>query len=193
MRVLLSVAAAVGVGCAPTVRLELPPTPAVALPADAIAVVAHDRACQAPADDLVEVLAHGALRVDPRADLRIDLFNCGAAPGRAHAVAAVSFEGGVLANLIGAGRGGDPLAARQDLARDLAQQINPVPTLVERRVYPNAASGTARELTTLAVEAERIGDLDRAVALAEAAWAEDPNPRTASYRDELLRRRAWRR
>jgi hypothetical protein len=195
MRVLLPscVAAALAVGCGSTVRVELPPTPAVALPGDAIAVVARDRACQRSADDLVEALGRSpSLAVDPRADLRIDLFNCGRdeAAGRAHAVAAVSFRGRVLANLIGAGRDGDTTAAREDLARDLAHQLNPLPTLVERRIYPKAPSGTARELTTLAVEAERTGDLDAAVALAEAAWQEDPNPRTAGYLGELRRRRA---
>ena len=205
MRVLLLCGLAVG--CGSTVRLELPPTPAVALPGDAIAVVARDRACQATADALVEELGRSpSPRVDPRADLRIDLFNCGGSRApleeRAHAVAVVSFQGRVLANLIGAGRDDDSNGsdegvfdrsqAREDLARDLAHQLNPLPTLVDRRIYPNAPTGTARELTTLAVAAELQGDLDTAVVLAEAAWEEHPNPRTASYLEELLRRRAVR-
>ena len=89
---------------------------------------------------------------------------------RAHAVVAVSDGGRVLANLIGAGREEGSTGWEQptpvlrirrmirnrvheDLARDVVRQLNPLPTLVARRVYPNAPSGTARELTTLAVRA----------------------------------------
>jgi hypothetical protein len=124
---------------------------------------------------------------------------------RAHAVAAVHDGDRVLAHLIGAGT--DEVAsgwtnpvplsrlrrtarerACDDLARDLVQQINPRPTLVERRVYPKAQGGTSRELTTLAVRAEQSGDLAGAISYAEAAWTTDPNPRTLGYLDELRRR-----
>jgi hypothetical protein len=124
---------------------------------------------------------------------------------RVHAVVAVSDGQRVLAHLIGAGRDDaatswtqqTPLprlrkTARQrafdDLARDLAQQINPLPTLVERRVYPNAQGGTSKQLTTLAVQAELAGDLASAVSYAEAAWTRDPNPRTLGYLEDLRRR-----
>jgi len=124
---------------------------------------------------------------------------------RAHAVVAVHDGERVLAHLIGAGRDEvasswtrrTPLSrlrktardrAYDDLARDLAQQINPLPTLVERRVYPNAHGGTSRELTTLAVRAEQSGDLAAALSYAEAAWTSDPNPRTLGYLEDLRRR-----
>lgn len=218
-----------GQGCRSTVRLEVPAVPAVRLPvaADAIAVVAYERSCQDPADVLVQTLADGGfLRVDPRSDLRIELFNCdddqqwvveqvqsaeGARSrtrvhGRAHAVAAVSYRGKVLANLIGAGRAersgtwGQPTPlvatwngvrrhAMEDLATDLATQLNPLGTLAERRVYPNAPAGSAKELTTRAVRAELDGDLDAAVTHAEAAWQVDPNARTTAYLEELRRLR----
>lgn len=130
---------------------------------------------------------------------------------RAHAAVSVSEHGRVLAHLIAAGEDegaspwstvvplgrGRPLVqarqqasrrVQQDLARDIVQQLNPLPTLVSRKVWPNAPAGTARELTTLAVLAEQQGDLGRALELAQAAWQRDPNPRTASYIEELKRR-----
>jgi hypothetical protein len=124
---------------------------------------------------------------------------------RAHAAVSVSEHGSLLAHLIAAGEDEGasgwsnslPLVqvrqqarrrVREDLARDVVRQLNPLPTLVSRRVYPNAPAGTARELTTLAVMAEQGGDLDRALDLAQAAWLRDPNPRTAGYIEELERR-----
>ena len=126
---------------------------------------------------------------------------------RAHAVVKVSDNGRILAHLIAAGREEGATAWQQptpllrvrkqirhhvheDLARDIVRQLNPLPTLVQRRVYPNAPTGTARELTTLAVQAEAEGDLTQALRLAEAAWLRDPNPRTAGYVEELRRRRS---
>jgi hypothetical protein len=134
---------------------------------------------------------------DVRTRIRIDT--------RAHAAVSVSEHGRLLAHLIAAGEDEGasgwskslPLMqvrqqarkrVREDLARDVVRQLNPLPTLVSRRVYPNAPAGTARELTTLAVLAERDGDLHRALDLAEAAWIRDPNPRTAGYIEELERR-----
>lgn len=214
--------------CRSTVRLEVPPTPAVAIPDDTVAVVARDRACQAAADALaLELPRSSYLVVDPRAGVRVELLGCGedqvwtleqeAGPdgarrrtrveARAHAVVQVSAEGRVLAHLIGAGREEGATAWQQptrflrfrrqtrhrvhaDLARDVVRQLNPLPTLVQRRVYPNAPAGTSRELVTLAVLAEQTGDLDRALQLAEAAWQRDPNPRTMGYLEELKRRRS---
>lgn len=212
-------------GCRATVHLEVPPTPAVALTADTVAVVARDRACQAAADALALELTRGSyLQVDPRSALRVELFSCGddqtvtveqkdgADPrtrveGRAHAVVEVSERGRVLAHLIAAGRDdgaaglalpGSPGVGRlsrisrnrvhEDLARDVVRQLNPLPTLVERRVYPNASPGSARELTTRAVLAEKAGDLPLAIELATEAWNQDPNPRTSGYLDELRQR-----
>lgn len=127
---------------------------------------------------------------------------------RAHAVVAVTAGGRVHAHLIGTGRhhlatswsdepGTRPNTSQavrrqvhEDLADDLVLQLNPVPTLVERRVYPNASSGSARDLHNLAVAAEVQGDLELAWLLAQAAWLERPSPRSASYLDALHRRRA---
>lgn len=213
-------------GCSPSVRLELPPRPAVALHADMVAVVARDRACQPVADAVaLELTKSSYLAVDPRSPLRIELFGCGdeqaltmeheqteegesksrvRIEARAHAAVSVSEHGRVFAHLIAAGHeNGSSFASampivrirhqarrrvQEDLARDVVQQLNPLPTLVSRRVYPNAPAGTSRELTTLAVMAEQGGDLDQALQLAEQAWARDPNPRTASYLEELKRR-----
>jgi len=128
---------------------------------------------------------------------------------RAYAVAEVSVDGRVLAHLVGAGNNritapwqqNTPLlqarrvARRQaaaGLAADLMRQIDPLPSLVQRRVYPNAAEGTARALTTRAVRAEGQGDLVAAIGLAEAALAADPSPHNAGYLVELKRRLATR-
>lgn len=226
MRGWISIALAVG-GCRSTVRLELPPSPAVALTLDTVAVVAHDRQCQAAADALALELGRSSyLTVDPRSHLRVELFACGEdqswtmeqeqgpegartrtrVEARAHAAVAVSDDGRILANLIGAGREEGATAwsqptpmlrvrrlirnrVHEDLARDVVRQLNPLPTLVARRVYPNAPVGTARELTTLAVLAEQSGNLEEAVDLARQAWMQDPNRRTAGYLEELKLRR----
>ncbi len=130
---------------------------------------------------------------------------------RAYAVVAVIHRKRVLAHLIGSGQRGettpgasdgdrDRLAigrsarwlAVQDLVEDLAEQIDPLPTLVQRRIYPNAPDGTERALTTHAVRAEQSGDLAEALRWAEAAFAQKPTPKTAAYVAELHHRR-WRR
>jgi hypothetical protein len=212
--------------CAATIQLELPPTPAVRMPVERVAVVVQDRRCQPTADALARELGRtGWTEVHPAAPIRLVVFSCGddeellleheqdgdgirrrtLVAARAHAVVAVSDGERVLAHLIGAGRDDTdtswtqqaPLSrlrktARQrafdDLARDLVQQINPLPTLVERRVYPNAPGGTSKQLTTLAVQAELAGDLASALSYAEAAWTRDPNPRTLGYLEDLRRR-----
>jgi hypothetical protein len=212
--------------CAAIIRVELPPTPAVMMPVDQVAVVARERRCQPAADALTQQLGRsGWTEVAPSAPIRLVVFSCGddeellleheqdsdgvrrrtSVEARAHAVVAVIDDTRVLAHLIGAGRDDaattwtqrTPLSrlsktARQraydDLARDLAQQINPLPTRVERRVYPNASGGTSKELTTLAVKAEVAGDLVSALSYAEAAWTQDPNPRTLGYLEDLRHR-----
>ncbi|MEQ1503150.1 MAG: hypothetical protein ABMB14_13010, partial [Myxococcota bacterium] len=115
----------IGSGCRATIHLEVPPSPAVALPDDAVAVVAHDRPCQAAADAVALELGRSSyLVVDPRAPVRIELFACGddqawtmeqeqgpdgsrtraRVDARAHALVAVSDHGRTMANLIAAGR-----------------------------------------------------------------------------------------
>jgi len=122
---------------------------------------------------------------------------------RAHALLVVRDGEAVKAHLIGTGRSsasGDRglpglgrsarKLARHDVARDLAQQLSPGPTLVARRVYPRAPSTSARGLTTLAVRAEQAGDLAEALGWAVAAHEEKPTPRTAGYLYDLKRRAA---
>ncbi|MEZ4241339.1 MAG: hypothetical protein R3F59_35315 [Myxococcota bacterium] len=149
-------------------------------------------------DDMVWTLEQEAGPEGARRRTRVE--------ARAHAVVQVSDEERVLASLIGAGRQDAATAWQQptpflrfrrqarnqahaDLARDIVRQLNPLPTLVQRRVWPNAPAGTSRELVTLAVRAEEQGDLGLALQLAEAAWLRDPSPRTAGYVQELQRRR----
>ena len=66
-------------GCIAQVRLELPPSPAVALHTDTVAVVAHDRSCQMAADAVaLELTKSSYLVVDPRSSLRVELLGCAA-------------------------------------------------------------------------------------------------------------------
>ncbi|MFZ5475858.1 MAG: hypothetical protein ACOZNI_03710 [Myxococcota bacterium] len=74
---------------------------------------------------------------------------------------------------------------QRDLARDLAQQVAPLPETISRRLYRDPEPGTARQLHNEAVEAERGGDLDRAVALAREAYAADPSMTSLRYLEEL--------
>ncbi|MBX2796152.1 MAG: hypothetical protein KTR31_00745 [Myxococcales bacterium] len=123
---------------------------------------------------------------------------------RAHAVVAVTHHGRVLAHLLGAGRAHYDSSwqptrwlsirntarrhATHDLVDDLETQLDPMPTFVQRRVYPNAAEGSARALTTRAVRAEQSGDVLEALRWARAAWERQPTTRTAGYVVELRRR-----
>ena len=122
---------------------------------------------------------------------------------RSHALLVVRDDRSVRAHLIGTGRsqtsGERGLAglgrsarrlARQDVAHDLAMQLSPGPTTKVRRVYPRAASTSARGLTTLAVRAEQAGDLTEALAWAVAAHEEKPTARSAEYLADLRRRTA---
>lgn len=121
--------------------------------------------------------------------------------GSAHALVVVRKDGHAEAHLIGAsrttGRGEwgernasalsrDVQQALTDaVARDLAEQIRPVPRLVERRLYANPAAGTPQELFNLAVAAEMSGQLGEARRLAALSQAERPNPRVEAYLDEI--------
>lgn len=141
----------------------------------------------------VEVLADGALR---RARVQ----------GRAHALATVEVGGEIHARLIGSSREaaangwGDTdvfdlnrrLSHELDaqVAIDLLSQISPLPRQVERRIYPNADTGSARGLYSDAVRAEQRGELREAARLAQAATSTRPSRRFALYTSELERRLA---
>jgi hypothetical protein len=56
-----------------------------------------------------------------------------------------------------------------DVAFQLTQKIAPIPEVVRRRVYRDPADGSAEDLVNQAVEAERAGDLERALELAKQA------------------------
>jgi hypothetical protein len=73
----------------------------------------------------------------------------------------------------------------QAMAREVADQVAPLPEELERRVYKDAEPGTARELHNLAVDAERDGDLDQALELAKQAYVANPTARNMRYIEEL--------
>lgn len=211
-------------GCAHTVQVELPAMPSVAITTQSVAVVTRDRACRDVADALIRELSDmGAVRVDPRSEVRLEVFGCEkpnapvtvdvelgddgvdrrkvSVEGRAHAVLAVRVGDGTEAHLIGAarrevrGNGVEKNVATlsravdreltEAVAADLAEQIRPVPRTVDRRIYPNAPSGTALALHTLAVDAERAGKIVLARSLAQAAYDEDPSEKHREYLEEL--------
>ena len=119
-------------GCAPrTVKLEVAPSPAVALEVRTVAVVAQDRECKPIADAIIAQLDRRAsITVDPRSDVRLQVFGCGLdigwtlreevdatgartqtirradLTGRGHAVLAVRTPEGTLAHLVGGSRDG---------------------------------------------------------------------------------------
>ncbi len=121
--------------------------------------------------------------------------------GSAHALLVVRRDGRAEAHLIGAtrrharGAWGDhdalalSRAVEHDLASgvaaDLAEQLRPVPKLVERRVYGNPVPGTAQETFNLAVLAEAHGDLHEARRLASASYDAHPTARTEAYVAQL--------
>ena len=78
----------------------------------------------------------------------------------------------------------------RDLSEQLAQKIVPVPESVRRRWYRNPEPGTARGLHNLAVDAERTGDLDEAVRLAQQAVDAARTPRSVDYLEVLEQRKA---
>jgi len=65
---------------------------------------------------------------------------------------------------------------RRELAHTLADQVAPLPETIRRMVYRDPEAGTARQLHNQAVEAERAGDLQRALDLALQAYAANPTP-----------------
>ena len=54
-------------------------------------------------------------------------------------------------------------ALEREVARDLSEQIAPVPTQVYRRVYTNTSANSARHFHNLAVAAEADGRVDDAL------------------------------
>ena len=64
--------------CAATIRVELPPTPAVRMPVDQVAVVARERRCQPAADALTQELGRsGWTVVVPSSQVKLVVFSCG--------------------------------------------------------------------------------------------------------------------
>jgi hypothetical protein len=74
---------------------------------------------------------------------------------------------------------------RRDVALDLADQLAPLPSTIRRTLYVDPEPGTARELHNAAVDAEREGQLDRALELARQAYAADPSPSAMRYIEAL--------
>lgn len=119
-------------GCAHrTVRVDVPPAPAVSLATSRVAVVAQDRECRPVADALIDALHERAsFEVDPRSDVRLLVFGCGLdvgyvlreevdatgeraesirkvdLTGRGRAVLAVTAAGDTMAHLVGSSRDG---------------------------------------------------------------------------------------
>ncbi|MBT3220118.1 MAG: hypothetical protein HN348_13595 [Proteobacteria bacterium] len=126
--------------------------------------------------------------------------------GRGHAVVTVQIGDDVQAHIIGSGNRvsfgtwhdrelHNTLEMRQvvqrrigeSVADDLAEQLSPVATIAARRVFPNAPLGSARQLHTLAVQAEQSGDIQRAREFAQAALAAKPTTRERVYIEQLDR------
>jgi hypothetical protein len=77
------------------------------------------------------------------------------------------------------------VSVRRDLATDLADQVAPLPATIRRTLYRDPEPGTARQLHNEAVDAEREGDLDRAVELARQAYAANPTQSSMQYIEAL--------
>ncbi len=73
----------------------------------------------------------------------------------------------------------------RDLAQELAQQVAPEPEVVRRRFYRDPEPGSARALHNQAVDAERVGDLSRALELAKKAAGASPTQANQQYVSEL--------
>ncbi len=73
----------------------------------------------------------------------------------------------------------------RDLASQLAQQVVPEPEVVRRRFYRDPEPGSARALHNQAVDAERTGDLKRALELARKAAGASPTRVHQEYLSEL--------
>ena len=81
-------------------------------------------------------------------------------------------------------------AVVRDLSEGLAQQIVPVPETVRRRWYRNPDPGTAMDLHNRAVDAERTGDLNAAIDLAQQALNASRSVRNVRYLEMLSERLA---
>ena len=68
-----------------------------------------------------------------------------------------------------------------DVVEEIAQRLVPVSEVVRRRWYTDPEPGTARDLHNRAVDAERAGDLAKAIEFAEASMAAHRTPRAAGY------------
>ncbi len=196
------------VGCASTVRVDVPATPVVPVEARAMAVVTDHHACDPIADRLADQLRTADIDVRPDASARITVFACNlgwsSTEARSHALAALTQDGALLAQLLGAAA--RPLPSRlsstesvrhrkrleRDLhhrvAQDLAEQVLPVPLRVTRKIYTNTPVGSARSFHNLAVAAEREGKLEDALWWAERAQEVRPSKLRARYVEELSRR-----
>ena len=76
-------------------------------------------------------------------------------------------------------------ALAKEVAANLANQLAPLPVSLHRRLYADAAPGSAKDLHNRAVSAEQAGDLVGALDLARQAQAVDPSRAAADYLDEL--------
>jgi len=81
----------------------------------------------------------------------------------------------------------DTRSLRDALVDDLVRQVSPMPRLVQRRLYPGAPSGSARDLYNQAVLAEASGDLNAAHRLATLAISRGAAPPITRYAEELER------
>ena len=74
---------------------------------------------------------------------------------------------------------------RRDLAYDLADQVAPLPATIRRTLYADPEPGTARQLHNQAVDAERDGDLSKALQLAREAYGANPTAASMRYIEQL--------
>lgn len=184
-----------------TARWTVPAEPAAVVPSAAVAVVARTPACTGTAKALIAQLgATGSWTVTPRADTQLSLVECrnGESPQEtdagpaAYAVVLVDAPGTNQAQLLGTADGAAERwrsgRTARAVALDLAGQLDPQPVVLVRRVYPRALPGSVRHQLTLAVEAERQGDLARAWELAQSAADRQPSHRTTRYLEDLAGR-----
>ena len=74
---------------------------------------------------------------------------------------------------------------RRDLAYDLADQVAPLPATIRRTLYADPEPGTARQLHNQAADAERDGDLSKALQLAREAYGANPTAASMRYIEQL--------
>lgn len=125
--------------------------------------------------------------------------------GRAYAIVQIQTKGIEQARLLASARNTDTLPQaggftrlfrpnrsiardmREALVDDLVRQISPMPMLVQRRIYPGAHDGSARDFYNQAVLAELSGDLHQAHRLAVKAETRSDDPTISRYAAELAR------